>query len=214
MSDFRIKTYPVGQIGTNCYIIFREQLKKAIIVDPGDEGEFILEECRKLSVTPEAILLTHGHFDHIMAVNEIKQAFPEIVIYAGENEKMLLNDSSVNLSTNIGRLCSIEADHYVTDGETIDPAGILTHVIATPGHTEGSVCYYMKEEDVLISGDTLFLESLGRTDFPTGDQLKIIGSIRGKLFPLPGDTMVYPGHGSVTTIGHEKSYNPVALYRG
>ena len=214
MSDFRIKTYPVGQIGTNCYIIFREQLKKAIIVDPGDEGEFILEECRKLSVTPEAILLTHGHFDHIMAVNEIKQAFPEIVIYAGEKEKMLLNDSSVNLSTSMGRLCSIEADRYVTDGETIDPAGILIHVIATPGHTEGSVCYYMKEEDVLISGDTLFLESLGRTDFPTGDQLKIISSIRGKLFPLPGDTMVYPGHGSVTTIGHEKSYNPVALYRG
>jgi len=214
MSDFRIKTYPVGQIGTNCYIIFREQLKKAIIVDPGDEGRFILEECRKLSVTPEAILLTHGHFDHIMAVKEIKQAFPEIVIYAGEKEKMLLNDPSLNLSTSIGRTCSIEADQYVTDGETIDPAGILAHVIATPGHTEGCVCYYMKEEDVLISGDTLFLESLGRTDLPTGDQLKIISSIRGKLFPLPGDTMVYPGHGSVTTIGHEKSYNPVALYRG
>jgi glyoxylase-like metal-dependent hydrolase (beta-lactamase superfamily II) len=214
MSDFRIKTYPVGQIGTNCYIIFREQLKKAIIVDPGDEGEFILEQCRKLSVTPEAILLTHGHFDHIMAVKEIKQAFPEIVIYAGEKEKMLLKDPSVNLSPNIGRPCSIEADRYVTDGETIDPAGILAHVIATPGHTEGSVCYYMKEEDVLISGDTLFLESLGRTDFPTGDQLKIISSIRGKLFPLPGETMVYPGHGNVTTIGHEKSYNPVALYRG
>jgi len=214
MSDFRIKTYPVGQIGTNCYIIFRDQLKKAIIVDPGDEGEFILEQCRKLSVTPEAILLTHGHFDHIMAVKEIKQAFPEIVIYAGEKEKMLLNDPSLNLSTSIGRTCSIEADRYVADGETIDPAGILAHVIATPGHTEGCVCYYMKEEDVLISGDTLFLESLGRTDLPTGDQLKIISSIRGKLFPLPGDTMVYPGHGSVTTIGHEKSYNPVALYRG
>ena len=84
MSDFRIKTYPVGQIGTNCYIIFRDQLKKAIIVDPGDEGRFILEECRKLSVPPEAILLTHGHFDHIMAAKEIKQAFPEIVIYSGE----------------------------------------------------------------------------------------------------------------------------------
>ncbi|WP_349674452.1 MBL fold metallo-hydrolase [Lacrimispora sp.] len=214
MSDFRIKTYPVGQIGTNCYIIFREQLKKAMIVDPGDEGEFILEECRKLSVTPEAILLTHGHFDHIMAVKEIKQAFPEIVICAGENEKMLLNDPSVNLSASTGRPCLIEADRYVTDGEIIDTAGISAHVLATPGHTEGSVCYYMKEEDVLISGDTLFLESLGRTDFPTGDQLKIISSIRGTLFPLPGDTMVYPGHGSVTTIGHEKSYNPVALYRG
>ena len=214
MSDFRIKTYPVGQIGANCYIIFREQLKKAIIVDPGDEGEYILEQCRELSVTPEAILLTHGHFDHIMAVKEIKQAFPEIVIYAGEKEKALLNDPSVNLSTSIGRQCSVEADRYVTDGEIIDPAGISAYVLATPGHTEGSVCYYMKEEDVLISGDTLFLESLGRTDFPTGDQLKIISSIRGKLFPLPGDTVVYPGHGSVTTIGHEKSYNPVALYRG
>lgn len=214
MSDFRIKTYPVGQIGTNCYIIFREHLKKAVIVDPGDEGAYILEQCGKLSVTPEAILLTHGHFDHIMAVEEIRQAFPEVVVYAGEKEKMLLKDPSVNLSTSIGRPCSLEADRYVTDGEIIDLSGILAHVIATPGHTEGCVCYYMKEEDVLISGDTLFLESLGRTDLPTGDQLKIISSIRGKLFPLPGDTMVYPGHGSVTTIGHEKSYNPVASYRG
>jgi len=214
MSNFRIKTYPVGQIGTNCYIIFREDLKKAVIVDPGDEGAYILEQCGELSVTPEVILLTHGHFDHIMAVEEIKRAFPEVIVYAGEKEKMLLNDPSVNLSTSTGRRCSIEADRYVTDGETIDLAGISTHVIATPGHTEGCVCYYMKEEDVLISGDTLFLESLGRTDLPTGDQLKIISSIREKLFPLPGDTMVYPGHGSVTTIGHEKSYNPVALYRG
>ncbi|MDW2798168.1 MBL fold metallo-hydrolase [Clostridium boliviensis] len=214
MSDFRIRTYHVGQIGTNCYIIFREQLKKAIIVDPGDEGAYILEQCRKLSVTPEAIFLTHGHFDHIMAVEEIKQAFPEVIVYAGEEEKMLLADPSVNLSDNIGRLCSLAADRYVADGETVEAAGIKADVIATPGHTQGCVCYYIKEEDVLISGDTLFLESLGRTDLPTGDQSAIIRSIKEKLFPLPGDTMVYPGHGDVTTIGHEKSYNPVALYRG
>ncbi len=214
MSDFRIKTYPVGQIGTNCYIIFREHFNKAIIVDPGDEGANILEQCRKFSVSPEVILLTHGHFDHIMGVEEIKRAFPEVVVYAGEKEKDLLTDPSVNLSANIGRPCSLNADRYVNDGETLEAAGILAHVIATPGHTEGCVCYYMKEEDVLISGDTLFLESLGRTDLPTGDQFKIINSIRQKLFPLPGDTMVYPGHGSVTTIGHEKSYNPVASYRG
>ena len=214
MSDLRIKTYPVGQIGTNCYIIFRENLKKAMIVDPGDEGVYILEQCRKLSVTPEAILLTHGHFDHIMAVEEIRRAFPQVVVYAGEEEKMLLTDPSVNLSLTMSRPYSLEADRYVADNETVEAAGIFAEVISTPGHTDGSVCYYMKEEDVLISGDTLFLESLGRTDMPTGDQLKIIKSIKEKLFSLPGDTMVYPGHGSVTTIGHEKSYNPVALYRG
>ena len=214
MSDLRIKTYQVGQIGTNCYVIYREDIKKAIIVDPGDDGAYILKQCEALLVKPEVILLTHGHFDHIMGVAEIKQAYPEIKIYAGEKERKMLSDPSVNMSFHMGRSCFVEADHFMSDGETLEAAGITLNVITTPGHTEGSVCYYRKEDDVLISGDTLFLESLGRTDLPGGNPTQIIASIREKLFTLPGDTMVYPGHGNVTTIGHEKSYNPVALYRG
>ncbi len=214
MSDFRIKTYPVGQISTNCYILYREAYKKAVIVDPGAQGTYILARCSELGVTPEAIFLTHGHFDHILAVEEIRREFPEIHIYAGEHEKDTLQNPSINLSAGFGQSCSLEADVYVKDQEIIEVAGISFQVIHTPGHTVGSICFFLAEEEVLISGDTLFLESLGRTDFPTGDQSLIINSIRERLFVLPGDTLVYPGHGDMTTIGHEKAYNPVALYRG
>lgn len=214
MSDFRIKTYPVGQIGTNCYILYRETYKKAVLVDPGAQGTDILARCSELSVTPEAIFLTHGHFDHILGVEDIRREFPEIPIYAGEKEKEVLRNPSVNLSAGFGEACSLEADVYVKDQEILEVAGISFQVIHTPGHTVGSICFFLAEEEVLISGDTLFLESLGRTDFPTGDQSVIINSIRERLFTLPGDTLVYPGHGDMTTIGHEKAFNPVALYKG
>lgn len=213
MSDFRIKAYPVGQIDTNCYVIYRESLQKAVIVDPGDEGVFLLGRLKKLSVTPEAILLTHGHFDHIMAVRTIKDAYPECKIYAGKMEKDLLEDPAVNLSANFGKALEIKADRYHNDQDVLSLAGISFRVLFTPGHTGGSVCYLVEEEGVLISGDTLFFQSLGRTDLPTGDQHEIINSIKEKLYTLPEDTMVYPGHGEITTIGHEKVYNPVALYR-
>lgn len=214
MSDFRIKTYPVGQIGTNCYVIYREGQKKAVIVDPGADGAYILNMCRELSVIPEAILLTHGHFDHILAVKDIIRAFPEGKVYAGEHERETLADPAVNLSSGFGGPCAVHADEYVKDGDILSLAGLSFQVLFTPGHTSGSVCYLIKEEGVLISGDTLFLESLGRTDLPTGDQLKIVKSITERLFVLPGDTLVYPGHGDMTTIGHEKTYNPVAFYKG
>lgn len=214
MSDFRIKAYQVGQLGTNCYVMYRESLKKAVIVDPGGDGAYILDMCRELSLAPEAILLTHGHFDHILAVKDIKEAFPEVKIYAGQQEKGLLEDPAVNLSSSFGRACTVSADEYAEDGASLFIGGIAFQVLFTPGHTSGSVCYLVQPESVLISGDTLFLRSLGRTDFPTGNQSMILSSIRERLFALPEDTMVYPGHGGVTTIGHEKVHNPAALYRG
>lgn len=214
MSDFRIKAYQVGQLGTNCYVMYRESLKKAVIVDPGGDGAYILDMCRELSLAPEAILLTHGHFDHILAVKDIKEAFPEVKIYAGQQEKGLLEDPAINLSSSFGRACTVSADEYAEDGASFSIGGITFQVLFTPGHTSGSVCYMVRSESVLISGDTLFLRSLGRTDFPTGNQSMILRSIRERLFALPEDTMVYPGHGGVTTIGHEKVHNPAALYRG
>ncbi|MEY8355306.1 MBL fold metallo-hydrolase [Lachnospiraceae bacterium 54-53] len=214
MSDFRIKTYPVGDIGTNCYVMYREGQKKGVIVDPGANGDYILDMCRELSVIPEAVLLTHGHFDHIMAVDNITEAFPGAKVYAGEHEKENLADPAVNLTSGFGRSHTVRADEYVKDGDVLSIAGISFQVLFTPGHTSGSVCYLIEEEGVLISGDTLFLESLGRTDFPTGSQPMIIRSIKERLFTLPGDTLVYPGHGNMTTISHEKTHNPVAFYRG
>lgn len=213
MSDFRIKTYSVGQIGTNCYVTYQESNKKAVIVDPGDDGGYILNMCRELSLVPEAILLTHGHFDHILAVKDIKEAFPQVKIFAGKLEKELLADPNLNMSSSFGKAYTVNADEYVEDGASLSIGGITFLVLFTPGHTSGSVCYFIPSENVLISGDTLFLESLGRTDFPTGNQSMILKSITERLFTLPEDTLVYPGHGDKTTIGHEKAYNPVALYR-
>lgn len=214
MSDFRIKTYPVGQLGTNCYVVYRESIKKAVIVDPGGDGTYILDMCRELSLIPEAVLLTHGHFDHILAVKDMKEAFPEVKIFAGDKEKGLLEDPAVNLSSAFGKACTVSADEYAEDGAILSLAGLTFHVLFTPGHTAGSVCYLIPEESVLISGDTLFSGSLGRTDFPTGNQSMILSSIRERLFALPEDTLVYPGHGEATTMGHEKVHNPAALYRG
>ncbi len=214
MSDFRIKTCPVGQLGTNCYVIYRESLKKAVIVDPGADGAYILDLCREFSLNPEAILLTHGHFDHILAVKDIKEAFPDVKIFAGKQEKEMLAEPSVNLSSSFGMAYTVHADGYEEDGAILSLAGMTFKVLFTPGHTSGSVCYLIESENILISGDTLFLESLGRTDFPTGSQSQILSSIKERLFVLPDDTLVYPGHGEATTIGHEKVYNPVALYRG
>ena len=211
--DFKLKICQVGHIHTNCYILYRETEKKAVIVDPGADGAEILSLCGKLSLTPEAILLTHGHFDHILAVKEIQKEFPRIKLYAGEDERETLQNPGVNYSTVVGAALSLQADQWVTDGEHLSIGDMKFTVIFTPGHTSGSVCYLVEGEDVLISGDTLFLESYGRTDMPGGSYDLIVKSITKKLFLLPEHTLVYPGHGDFTTIGYEKRNNPVAFNR-
>ncbi len=212
MSDLRIQTYVLGGVSTNCYLMFHNKTRQAVVVDPADNGAYVLNKCRELEVTPTAILLTHGHFDHIMAVEDICRAFP-CQVYAGREENQLLQDPSMNLSGSMGmEQIGIEADVLVRDGEVLSLIGFEWKVLETPGHTAGSVCYYLESEKVLISGDTLFADSLGRTDLPTGDSRAIVRSITEKLLALPEDTMVYPGHGEVTTIGHEQRYNPVAVY--
>lgn len=214
MSDFRIRTFVLGDVSTNCYLVFNEKTREAVVADPADNAPYILNKCRELQVTPVAILLTHGHFDHILAVKDICRAFP-CKVYAGREEDRLLQDPFLNLTGTLGTdQTTIEADVLTKDGDTFSLIGFSWKVLETPGHTCGSVCYYIESEQVLISGDTLFADSLGRTDLPTGSMREIVSSIREKLFVLPGDTMVYPGHGEPTTIAHEKQYNPVAAYRG
>ena len=213
MSEFRIQTYVLGEVSTNCYLIYHDGLRQAVVVDPADNGAYVLNKCRELNVKPVAVLLTHGHFDHILAVKDICRAFP-CKVYAGREEDRLLKDPSLNLSGSMGsEQTSLEADVLVKEGDELSLIGCTWKVLETPGHTAGSVCYYVESEQVLLSGDTLFAGSLGRTDLPTGDMRDIVCSIREKLLSLPADTMVYPGHGETTTIGHEQRYNPAAAYR-
>lgn len=210
MGDLRIETCELGMVRTNCYIVYSR--REAVVIDPADNGDYIVNKCRDLGVVPKAVLLTHGHFDHILAVKDLKRRFC-IPVYAGEMEAPMIQDPSLNLSARLGQSFTFGADQLMKDGETIVLLEKPWKVIWTPGHTSGSVCYLPEGEDILFSGDTLFAESLGRTDLPTGSPEDIIRSITEKLFELPDGIMVYPGHGTSTTIGHEKQYNPAARYR-
>ncbi len=206
--DIKIYHVVLGQIRTNCYIIANEAVKKCIIVDPADEAKRICTMVDRCECTPEAVLLTHGHYDHMTAADEIRAKY-NIKVYAGEYENDVLLHPDKNLSGIIGRRqVSLKADMWLADGEELELAGIKIKVLHTPGHTEGGVCYYVKEASALFSGDTLFAESVGRTDFPTGSMGKLIEGIKNKLLPLPINTDVYPGHGDATTIAYEKKYNP------
>ena len=212
MSNFRIKTCVLGPISTNCYIVYNDRTKAGVIVDPADNGAYILNKCSELGLKPEAVLLTHGHCDHTSAVADVRRAF-RVPVYAGEEEQELLSDPRKNLSFHMWpEQVSFRADELLHDGDSLDLLGFQWKVLATPGHTAGGVCYCLPQEDVLLAGDTLFENSVGRTDMPTGSMSQLVRSIVDKLFVLPDDTMVYPGHGDPTTIGHEKKYNPVSYY--
>lgn len=223
MGNLKITNCVLGMVSTNCYIVYREQaqgeaeengdmLRPGVVIDPGDNAPFILNKCRELKVRPEAVLLTHGHFDHILAAEDIRRTF-HIPILAGENEMALLEEPDMNLTASFGDAFSLTADRWLRDGEVLNLIGSKWKVLHTPGHTAGGVCFYIEDEGVLFSGDTLFAESVGRTDLPTANSMDIIESVTRKLFALPDDTRVYPGHDQETTIGHEKKYNVVCRSR-
>lgn len=213
MSNIRIETWVLGAVSTNCYLVYNEDSKEAVVVDPAGNYPFISNKCSELGVTPSAVLLTHGHFDHMLAAPEIRRAF-QLKIYASETEDAMLADPGLNLSERFqGMPLGFHADEYVTDGQELTFLGVTWKVLETPGHTAGSVCYYIPEERLLLAGDTLFRESYGRTDFPMGSSSQIVHSILDRLFVLPDDTTVYPGHGELTSIGYEKQCNPMAFYR-
>lgn len=192
---------------TNCYFLYQEDSKECIVVDPADHGSKIYNALNGHGFTIKGILLTHGHFDHIWGTKELKE-LSGAPLYAYEQEKELLNSERLNVSKSAGRPCAVDADVYLKDGEELTIAGMTCKCIGTPGHTAGSCCYYFAEAGILVSGDTLFQESVGRSDLPTGNMRTLINSVRDKLFVLPEQTKVYPGHGESTTIDYEKKYNP------
>lgn len=202
----KIEKFVLGSLGTNCYLIENEALKELVIVDPATCPDYLISYVRTNGYTPKAILLTHGHFDHVMGIDRWVKEF-DIPVYLHEAEKEILVDPELNLSRMFGNLYSYENVKCLKDEEVLKIAGFQFQVIHTPGHTAGGCCYYEKAEDVLISGDTLFFHSVGRSDFPTGNGRILANSIREKLFCLPDDVMVYPGHDRLTCIGDEKLHN-------
>lgn len=211
MNKILVGCYVVGMIQTNFYYLHREGESEAIVFDPADFGKEIYKELSGQGLAIKAIFLTHGHFDHIMGVKALKESSGARV-YASELEKYVLTDPELNTSAGYGRPCTITPDRFLKDGESVTEAGITLRMISTPGHTEGSCCYYIEGSEaggdpILISGDTLFEESVGRTDLPTGDTQDLVESIRTKLYVLPDNTQVFCGHGGNTTIGHEKRCN-------
>lgn len=207
MSNLKIGRLMLGICQTNCYFVYQEGSTDVIFFDPADKGDYIYEKLQEKGLNVKGILLTHGHFDHIWGTNKLRE-LSGAPIYAYEAEKVLCEDAITNVSDQVGRPYTVVPDYYVKDGEKITIAGMTCKVIATPGHTVGSCCYYFEEAGMLIAGDTLFQESVGRTDLATGSMSAIIHSVKDKLFLLPDETKVYPGHGDVTSIGHEKRYNP------
>lgn len=207
MADLKIGRLMLGICQTNCYFVYREGTKDVIFFDPADKGDYIYENLKEKNLNVKGILLTHGHFDHIWGTNKLRE-LSGAPIYAYEEEKVLCEDAAINVSDQVGRPYTVIPDRYLKDGEEVTIAGITCKLIATPGHTVGSCCYYFEEDGILVAGDTLFLESVGRTDLATGSMSALIRSVKDKLFKLPDETKVYPGHGDITTIGHEKKYNP------
>lgn len=203
----KIKTRIYGVVNTNCYFITNEETRETVIIDPPDKGNEIIDFLEEGQLIPVAILLTHGHFDHIMAVNDLKNRY-EIPAYLSECERELISNATMNAAAMAGFNETLEPDIFLSDGEVLILAGYKITVIHTPGHTIGSSCYYIEEENVLFSGDTLFFETIGRTDLATGSMEMIYNSIKNKLFVLPEETKVYPGHGKSTSIQYEKAENP------
>lgn len=208
MAALTVKQFVVGPVSTNCYFAVNEDTKEMFIIDPGAQAEKLEEQIQKLGVIPVAVLLTHGHFDHAGAARRLQETY-QIPVYAGEQEKETLESTTINLSgPMMGQPEVYHATDYLKDGEELVVAGMKVRTLFTPGHTAGGVCYYLPNEMVVFSGDTLFCESVGRTDFPGGSASTLIRSIQEKLMPLPDFIKVYPGHNEITSIGNERGYNP------
>ena len=216
MGRMRIESLILGMIATNVYFVMNVDTKEMLIVDPAASADKINEKIARMQGHPVAILLTHGHYDHFGAAAEVRSHYQgsdgkPIPVICEEEEQVVLSDPEANTSPMHGVSATLKADRYVKDGDVLHLAGFEIRVMHTPGHTIGGACYYFPEEHALFSGDTLFCESYGRTDFPTGSSRDMEQSIHRLLSELPEDTDVYPGHEYTTTIAREKRYNPLAI---
>ena len=204
----KIENFVLGPVGTNCYIVSNEETKECFLVDMAACPPELVSHIKNSGLTVKAVLLTHGHVDHIMGLDRFLEEFPAPV-YACAAEKELLESAQLNSSSGmLGQPYTFHGAQYVKDGDLLEIAGMKIQVIQTPGHTIGGCCYYIADEQTLFSGDTLFRASIGRTDLPTGSMGALVRSVTEKILVLPDETRVYPGHMEETTVGYEKKYNP------
>ena len=196
-----------GLLGVNTYFLVNEQTKNAVVIDSGESYKTIKKTQTDLGIKITALLLTHAHFDHAGNAKQLQDDGVKVYVSKLDAPKL---KNSLNLASDFGRKFDVlDADYTFSDGEELVIEDIKIKVIATPGHTDGSVTFMV--DDMLFTGDTLFLESVGRTDFPTGDREQLINSVK-KLFSLSGDYKVYPGHQDFTNLEHERKYNVFVDY--
>lgn len=215
----KVISVSVGPLATNCYIVYNEENRKAIIIDPGDEAIKIFDEVKKHKLSVELVLATHGHTDHICAIPRLKKILEDYYddIHKGTTRFVpcLIHradiywvDFAKDIAETLGLRLEkpVEFTGYICEETILNSDAFKINVIFTPGHTEGSVSFLIQE--YLFSGDTIFKCSIGRTDLDGGSYDKIIKSIKNKIFVLPDNTIIYPGHGEQTTVGYEKKFNP------
>jgi len=199
---------PVGVLQCNCSIFGDEQSREGLVVDPGDNIEGVLEVVKRHGLTVKAIVITHAHIDHIGGAHKLKQV-TGAPVYMNPNDAQLQKMMDVQAAwVGVRTPEPVEIDVAAKDGDTLVVGTTEFHVLDTPGHTQGSISLWIPSEEKVVAGDTLFRDSIGRTDLPGGDGRRILQSIHDKLMSLPGQTVVIPGHGENTTIEREKRFNP------
>ncbi|GGP12761.1 MBL fold metallo-hydrolase [Oceanobacillus neutriphilus] len=199
---------PVGLVQANCYIVYKKEEKDALIIDPGGEPEKIMEAVEKNELNVKAILLTHAHFDHIGGLDSV-QKYTDAPVYLHKTEWSWLGEPRLNGSAKLmgEPITAQEADKELTEG-TLEVGGFTINTLHTPGHSPGSISFVFSKENFAVCGDVLFQQGIGRTDLVDGDINVLENSIRNKLYHLPDDLTILPGHGPATTVGYEKKNNP------
>lgn len=207
----KLECLTVGPFQENCYLFWDEKAGTGIIIDPGDEADRIIQTVEEIGFKPTAILLTHGHCDHIGALEAVKKRW-HLPVYIGRGEESYLSDSNLNGSAFFDAPIKVSIpDFLVEDEKLYSYDSIDLRVLCTPGHTLAGVCYLDEREGILFCGDTLFQGSIGRTDLPGGSFDKLIESIQKKILTLPDDIVCLPGHGPATTVGAERTGNPFLI---